>query len=108
MMSENAFNHRLDDLMVAIEDAIEDSGLDIDYETTAGILTLTFESDSKIILSRQGVMRQLWVAAKSGGFHFDFKEEKEEWICDSNGETLIQLLNRCASEQAEEAISLVF
>jgi len=108
MMSENAFNHRLDDLMVAIEDAIEDSGLDIDYETSAGILTLTFENDSKIILSRQGVMRQLWLAAKSGGFHFDFSEENDEWICDSNGETLTQLLNRCASEQADENISLVF
>ncbi len=108
MMSENAFNHRLDDLMVAIEDAIEDSGLDIDYETSAGILTLTFENDSKIILSRQGVMRQLWLAAKSGGFHFDFNEEQEAWICDSNGESLTQLLNHCASEQAEKAVSLVF
>lgn len=94
--------------MVAIEDAIEESGLDIDYETSANILTLTFNNDSNIILSRQGVTRQLWVAAKSGGFHFDFDEKECIWICGSNGEIFIHLLNRCASEQAGERVSLVF
>lgn len=108
MMTDNTFNYRLDDLMEAIENAIEESGLDIDYEISAGILTLMFENKSKIILSRQGAMRQLWVAAKSGGFHFDFDEKKDVWICNSHGETLIQLLNRCASEQAGKRVSLVF
>ena len=84
--------------MFAIEEAIDDSGLDIDYETSAGILTLTLEDNSKVILSRQTVMRQLWVAAKSGGFHFDFDPGQEHWICDSNGEELSILLNRCLSE----------
>ncbi|MCK5893350.1 MAG: iron donor protein CyaY [Endozoicomonadaceae bacterium] len=108
MMNENTFNHRLDDLMVVIEDAIEESGLNIDYETSASILTLTFENDSKIILSRQGVIRQLWVAAKSGGFHFDFDEQESIWICDNNGETFTHLLNRCASEQLGERVALLF
>jgi len=39
-MNESEFNQQIDDLLMEIEDAIEESGADIDYETVAGILTL--------------------------------------------------------------------
>ena len=106
-MTEFEFNDQLDDLMMAIEDAIEEIDTDIDYENAAGILTLSFENGTKIILSRQGALRQLWVATRSGGFHFDFNSDKEQWFCDSNGEEFVELLNRCASDQAEEPVTLV-
>ena len=105
-MNESQYHQLLDDLMFAIEDAIDESGLDIDYETSAGILTLSLENNSKVILSRQTVMLQLWVAAKSGGYHFDYKAEQENWICDSTGEELMVLLNRCLSEQSGETVEL--
>ena len=103
-MNENQFNRNLDELMMAIEDAIEEQGLDIDYETSGGILTLTCPDNSKVILSRQTPLLQLWLAAKSGGFHFDFDEGEEVWIC--KGEALPEALNRCLSEQCGEDISL--
>ena len=106
MMNESEFNDTLDDLMMAIEDAIDESGVDIDFETSAGILTLTFTNNSQIILSRQSALCQLWVAAKAGGFHFDFNDQRNSWICDSNGEEFFTLLNRCASEQAGETVDL--
>ncbi|WP_422136611.1 MULTISPECIES: iron donor protein CyaY [unclassified Endozoicomonas] len=105
-MNESEYHDLLDDLMVAIEDAIEEAGLDIDYETAAGILTLTCEDNSKVILSRQTPVLQLWLAAKGGGFHFDYDESKEQWIADSNGEAFMQVLNRCLSEQYGEAVEL--
>lgn len=103
-MNENQFNQNLDELMMAIEDAIEEAGLDIDYETAAGILTLTCENGSQIILSRQTPLLQLWVAAKSGGFHFDFDKKKGEWVC--NGETLPDALGRCLSGQCGKVVRL--
>ncbi|MGI9280098.1 MAG: iron donor protein CyaY [Endozoicomonas sp.] len=105
-MNENQYHDLLDDLMVAIEDAIEEAELDIDYETAAGILTLTCENGTKVILSRQTPVLQLWLAAKSGGFHFDYDEDKEHWIADSNGEEFMQMLNRCLSEQYGESVEL--
>ncbi|MGY0216962.1 iron donor protein CyaY [Endozoicomonadaceae bacterium StTr2] len=107
MMNESQFNQQLDDLMLAIEDAIEDAELDIDTENAAGILTLTFENDSKVILSRQTPVTQLWLAARSGGFHFDYDDASESWVCDSSGDDFLEVLNRCCSEQAEEEIELV-
>ena len=105
-MNETNFNRNLDTLMMAIEDAIEEAELDIDYETAAGILTLTCPNQTKIILSRQTPLLQLWLAAKSGGFHFDFDTDKSTWVCNSNNETILETMNRCLSEQCDENITL--
>ena len=105
MMNENRFNQLLDDLMMAIEDAIDESGMDIDYENAGGILTLTCENNSQVILSRQTPLRQLWVAAKSGGFHFIYSEESSQWLCDSDNEPFVELLNRCLTEQSGDPVA---
>ena len=105
-MNANRYTELLDDLMMAIEDAIEDAELDIDYETSNGILTLTCPNHSQIILSRQSALHQLWLAAKSGGFHFGFDEDGENWIQEKNGEAFIDVLNRCLTDQYGESVEL--
>ncbi|WP_067516102.1 iron donor protein CyaY [Endozoicomonas ascidiicola] len=109
-MNESQYTELLDGLMLAIEDAIDDSGLDIDYENSAGIMTLTCPDNSKIILSRQTPLLQLWMAARSGGFHFDYHveehEEQGEWLLDGKGESFLVMLNRCLSEQSGEPVNL--
>lgn len=105
-MKERQYNQLLDALMLAIEDAIDDAGLDIDYETSAGILTLTCEDHSKIILSRQTPLLQLWMAARSGGFHFDYDEQQADWLLNGRGETFLCVLNRCLTEQTGETVQL--
>ncbi len=53
-MNEAEFNQIVDDLMFSIEETIDDSGADIDYENSGGMLTLTCDvNGSQIILSRQ-------------------------------------------------------
>lgn len=106
-MNETIFSELADDLMLAIEEAIEDGGVDIDYETSAGVMTLTIEvNDSKVIVSRQPAMKQIWVAAKSGGYHCDF--ESGEWRCRTTDESLQTLMSRVCTEQAGEDVSLAF
>lgn len=103
-MSEREFNQRVDDTLIRIEEAIEASGADIDFETSAGILTLTFESGSKVIINRQSATGELWVAARSGGFHCRWQDDG--WVCNTTGETLSALLTRVVSEQAGEALAI--
>nr|BFE93071.1 hypothetical protein GCM10020185_36070 [Pseudomonas brassicacearum subsp. brassicacearum] len=45
-------------------------------------------------------MRQLWLAAVSGGFHFDYDEESERWMCDKSEEQLGEMLERIVKQQA--------
>ena len=74
-MNEAQFNELVDELMFSIEESIDDSGADIDYENSAGMLTITCEGNgTQIILSRQAAVGEIWLAAKSGGFHFKLKE----------------------------------
>ncbi|MFZ5560243.1 MAG: iron donor protein CyaY [Pseudomonadota bacterium] len=103
-MNESEFNTTVDRLLLAIEDALETQDADIDMETTAGILTLTFSNGSKVIINRQSAMREVWVAARSGGFHLGRKETG--WFCSSSGETLPELLSRVCSEQAGQRVSI--
>ncbi|MCY1449237.1 Iron-sulfur cluster assembly protein CyaY [compost metagenome] len=101
-LSEARFHDLVDAAQEQVEDAFDDSDLDIDLENSAGVLTVRFENGSQVILSRQEPLRQLWVAARSGGFHFDFDEASGRWICDSSDEPLGELLTRVTREQAGE------
>lgn len=105
-MNESEFNSRVDELITAVEDAIDASGADIDYETAGGILTLSFDNGSRIIVNRQTPVRQVWVAARSGGFHFNYDTAQDAWRRDTDGEELFAAMSRLCSEQAGETISL--
>ena len=106
-MTESEFSQRVDDTLVAIEEAIDESGADIDYESAGGILTLTIEANgSQIILNRQTPVKQLWLATRKGGFHFDWSDEADGWILDRDGTPFIDMLNQALTEQGGEAIEL--
>lgn len=97
-MNDTEFNTAVDTILMTIEDAVEDLDLDIDLENTGGILTLTFANGSKVIINRQGPTKEIWVAARSGGFHCGYRDD--EWVCSTTQETLPDLLSRVCSEQA--------
>ncbi|MBG6286267.1 iron donor protein CyaY [Pseudomonas nitroreducens] len=103
-LSEARFHDLVDAVQVTVEDAFDDSDLDLDLENSSGVLTVRFENGTQLILSRQPALRQLWVAARSGGFHFDYDESGSLWICDSTREPLGALLNRTTLEQAGEDV----
>ena len=106
-MQESDFHDLVDDIYYQLEEIIDDSGADIDYETNGGVMTLTCENDgSKIILSRQAATSEIWVAARSGGFHFQQKDN-QQWVC-ATGEHLAELLVRVIQEQAQETLAISF
>lgn len=106
-MNESEFHDIADETIESIQDAIDDSGSDIDYDEIGGVLTLEFDNGSKIIFSKQPPALQLWMAAKSGGFHFDYEEDSHKWVCDSgDGEELYSMLSRLATEQGGEKVEL--
>ena len=105
-MDESTFDQLAEQTMMAIEEAIDDSGADIDYDSAGGILTLEFENGSQIIINKQAPLTQIWVAARSGGFHFDYDETRECWHLQGSDEELFACLSRYCSEQAGEPVEL--
>ena len=101
-MAESEFHERVERILAAVEGALDDA--DIDTELNGGILTLSFENGSKVIVNRQTPNREIWVAAKSGGFHFRLRDGA--WCDTRSGQTLEKLLACVISEQAGEPIDI--
>lgn len=103
-MNESEFDKKATDTLLRIEQGIEESGADIDFEAAGGILTLEFANGTKIIINKQGAARQIWVAAKSGGYHYGFVDG--QWINDQGGGELMSELSRFIREQSDEEVNL--
>ncbi len=104
-MEEREFNALADAMLRRVEDAIEASGADVDLEVKpGGVLELEFADGSKIIINRHTAAREIWVAARSGGYHF--RPEDGHWLASKDGEELMAALCRCLSQQAGEVVVL--
>lgn len=103
-MTPSEFTQLVDTTLAKIEQAIEASNAEIDFETSAGILELEFENGSKIIINRQSASQELWVAAKSGGYHYVWKDEA--WHNTRDGSELFAALSRYVSEQAGQTVDM--
>ena len=104
-ITESEFNRRIDDTLLALEEAVDASGADVDYDNAGGILTLHCTSGSQGIINRQTPVRQLWLAARSGGFHFDWDENGGGWRSDSDGAPLSAVLAEILASQCGAGIA---
>ncbi|GAL30030.1 iron donor protein CyaY [Vibrio maritimus] len=104
-MNDTEFHQLVDEQMQNIEEAIDDSGADIDYEVTGNVMTLEFEDRSQIIINRQEPMHEIWLASKSGGFHFKLIEGK--WTCSKTQLELMAMVKEECEKHAGESIDWV-
>ena len=104
-MDDKEFNSLADRTLARIEAALEASDADIDFELAAGgVLEIEFENGSKIIVNRHAIAREIWVAAKAGGFHFRW--DGQSWCDTRDGLELMAKLSTLASQQAGESVIL--
>ena len=88
-----------------VEDAINDLDADLDYESGNDMLTLQFNDGSVAIISRQSAIHQLWLAAKSGGFHFDWDAAQQQWLCSIDSKPLPEMLSAICLAQGAVTLS---
>ncbi len=103
-MNDTQYNLMADELLLALEEAIEDCGVDIDYEGVGGMLTLTFKNATKIIINKQAPLQEIWVATKFNGHHFHFDDT--QWMDKRGGGEFWQFISQAVSTQAESTITL--
>jgi CyaY protein len=103
-MNDTQYNLMAEELLLALEEAIEDSGVDIDYEGVGGMLTLTFKNSTKIIINKQAPLHEIWVATKFNGHHFHF--DNGQWIDKRGGGEFWQFISQATSTQADTALTL--
>jgi CyaY protein len=82
----------------ALERACGESDLDVECSRSGNVLEIEFiDNGSKIIVNSQAPMQEMWVAAKSGGFHY--KHNGESWINTRDQSELFSSLSKMVSEQ---------
>jgi CyaY protein len=88
----------------AIDAALADSDVDLDWSLNDGILEIDCGASGKLIVNRHVANREIWVAARSGGFHF--RAEGGEWRDTRSGDGLAAKLERLLREQAGLTVDL--
>ncbi len=108
-MSESEFLALAEATLTAIEaslDRLNDADLlDVECSRSGNVLDIEFiDNGSKIIVNSQAPMQELWVAAKSGGFHYN--RVGAQWLNTRDGSELFAALSDMASAQAGAAVVL--
>lgn len=104
-MEDSEFNTLAGQALARIDSALEACEADLDFELAAGgVLEIEFADGSKIIVNRHAVAKEIWVAAKAGGFHFRW--DGAAWRDTRDNTELMEKLSALASQQASEAVDL--
>lgn len=104
-MTESEFEALADAAIAALEGALEASALDVDLETKGtGVLEIEFADGGKIVINRHNAAREVWVAARSGGFHFRY--DGSRWRDSRDGSELFAALSRLCSAQSGTPVIL--
>lgn len=97
-MNESEFNQRSDAVLEKIEAACDACG--VDCNRSGNLLEIEFDSGAKIIVNRHDINKEIWVAAKSGGFHYAYQDGL--WISQRDDSELYARLTELFAAQAEQ------
>jgi CyaY protein len=107
-MTDPEFMDKAEQVLAAIEsgcDRINDAtNADIDNQRVGGMVTLRFANGSEIVVNLQKPLHEIWLAARSGGYHFRF--DGDRWVDTKGQGELFERLSQDASGQSD--LPLVF
>lgn len=104
-MDDTQFEALAERALERLETAIEACGVEADLERKeGGVLEIEFGDGSKMIINRHGAAREIWVAARAGGFHFRW--DGAAWRDTRAGDELFASLSRLISAQSGQPVLL--
>ena len=111
-MNELEYLDAAEKLLLAVEQTCDrindDTDADIDAQRVGGLLTLVFANRSQIIVNLQPPLHEVWLAAKSGGYHYKFEVAygagTGQWMDTKGAGEFFAHLSRDASAQSGLAL----
>ena len=104
-MNDSEFNTLADAALSRIEAGLDACGADLDFAMiAAGVLEIELADRSKIIVNRHDAAKELWVAARAGGFHFRW--DGSAWRDTRTGGELMAALSDLVSAQSGTKVDL--
>lgn len=105
-MTDLEFMGHAEKLLLAVErscDRINDTtDADLDSQRSGGMLTLIFPNRSQIVINLQKPLHEVWMAARSGGYHYRF--DGHAWQDSKGAGEFFACLGRDATAQSGRAL----
>src|SRR5574341_579987 len=106
MLNDHEFAALATRTLARVGAAIDESGIDADPELKeGGVLEVEYADGSKIIVNRHAAAREIWVAARAGGFHFRW--DAGAWRDSRDGTELFAALSQLVSAQLGRRVDLL-
>ncbi len=103
-MNETDFIRHSERLFTHIEDQIDENGWDFDCQFAGNVLTIEAGDGTQIIVNRHTPNQELWIAAKSGGYHFT--EQDGKWVSTRDGSEFFDVLNQALSAASGDEVAV--
>lgn len=101
-MTETEFLQHSDQLFAHIENELDN--YDFDCLMSGNVLTIEAEDGTQIIVNRHTPNQELWIAAKSGGYHFAWRDHA--WLATRDDSEFFAVLNQALSAASGEDIAI--
>jgi CyaY protein len=109
IMNESEFLALADAILDSVEQQAdvwyEKLDIDVEGSRSGNVLTLTFADRSQAVINSQAPLKEMWVAGRSGAYHYRRKDDRR-WYDTRSGEELALALSRIFTEQAGTTISV--
>src|SRR5258705_819030 len=104
-MEETEFVTLAEQTLARIEASLEESGVDADIELKpGGVIEIEYADGSRMVINRHAAAREIWVAARDGGFHFRW--DGSAWRDTREGTELFAALSKLVSAHSGQAVRL--
>jgi CyaY protein len=101
---ESATRAVLAAIETALDQWLQDDVIDIDSQRSGGLLELSFPSGSRIVINTQPPLHELWMAARTGGYHYRYA--RGLWLDTRDGSEFFATLSREISAQAGRSLEI--
>jgi CyaY protein len=105
-MTDPEYMDLAETVLAAIErgcDRINDeTDADVDNQRVGGMITITFRNGSQLIINLQKPLQEIWLAARSGGYHY--RHDGTAWVDTKSRAEFFEQLSREATTQAGQTL----
>lgn len=106
-MDNSDFHHDSTQALEHIEESLanlEDERLDV--QLAGDVLTLTFWDGTRFVINAHSAAKQIWMAAGTTAWHFDYQQATDTWIANRSNDELMETVARTVGEKLASKISL--
>ena len=106
-MDKSEFYHHSTTALEYIEESLANlENENLDVQLAGDVLTLTFADKTRFVINAHSAALQIWMAAGTTAWHFDYQKSTNTWVATRTNEELLQTLAHQVGHKLNVRVSL--